>query len=565
MKMRNSPFHGASGYSGLKAHKLTFKTAVKKVMRHMPNNQFLVEMENMIRKIVREELERLIQQHHLSSPCFQIDRSCSETPSSRSRYKLRFINSPPPSIFTGAKIEAKNGSPLAIEVVEAATNARVVSGPLSSSRVDFVPLNADFTEETWTVDVFKGYILKPREGKRPLLTGDVTLTLKEGVGVVAIAFTDNSIWSRCRKFRLGARLTGGGAVEARSEAFKCKDQRGESYKKHHPPYPGDEVWRLEKIAKDGASALRLAEREIYTVKDFRRFYAKDPNGLYKILGVGGGISKKIWESIVSHAMCCVLDEAECYIYDSIAHDVSLVLNSVYEVTKVFIDGALRNVDQLPSYQLNQLKHEAYQNISRFRDGGTDHPQRSLPCPHNPGFGVACPGFQQHMDFQGPPSDSSMPVYFTGSSSSTIQPEMLMSFENSPAKTFHIDQKFIPNFRNSFRASEHDMVHDELQSVVSRGHIRNNGEENCFAYYHHHEMPSDWSPAAAVWEQQEYNNLCVSVSDTEEAGMYNVRIANIGGSPRARWCKVKAAFKLRQVWRHTSARKRKACKKPCLLY
>ncbi|KAL0738684.1 hypothetical protein Bca4012_014894 [Brassica carinata] len=567
MKMRNTPFHGASGYTGLKAHKLTFKTAVKKVMRHMPNNQFLVEMENMIRKIVREELERLIQQHHLSSPWSQIDRSCSETPSSRSRFKLRFINSPPPSIFTGAKIEAKNGSPLAIELVDAATNARVVSGPLSSSKVDFVPLNADFTEESWTVDLFKGYILKPREGKRPLLTGDVTLTLKNGVGVVSVAFTDNSIWSRCRMFRLGARLTGGGAVEARSEAFKCKDQRGESYKKHHPPYPGDEVWRLEKIAKDGASALRLAEREIYTVKDFRRFYAKDPNALYNILGVGGGgISKKIWESIVSHAMCCVLDETECYIYDAIAHDVSLVFNSVYEVTKVSIGGVLRNVDQLPSHLLNQLKREAYQNISSFRDGRTfaDHPQRSLHYPQNPGFGGACPGFQQQMDFSGP-SNSSMPVYFTGSSS-TIQPEMLMSCENSTAKTFHIDQKFIPTFRNSFRANEYDMIHDELQSLVSRGYNKNNEDENGFAYHHHHEIPSNWSPGAAVWEQQEYNNLCVSVTGTEEAGMYNVRIANIGGSPRARWCKVKAAFKLRQVWRHTSARKRgKACKKPCLMY
>ncbi|CAH8330833.1 unnamed protein product [Eruca vesicaria subsp. sativa] len=555
MKMRNSPFHGESGYSGLKAHKLTFKTAVKKVMRHMPNNQFLVEMENMMRKIVREELERLIHQNPHSSAWSQIEQPRSETPSSRSRYKLRFINSPPLSIFTGAKIEAKNGSPLAIELVDAATNARVVSGPFSSSRVDLVPLNADFTEESWTVDLFKRYILKPREGKRPLLTGDVTLTLKGGVGVVAVAFTDNSIWSRCRKFRLGARLTGDGAVEARSEAFKCKDQRGESYKKHHPPYPGDEVWRLEKIAKDGASALRLAEREIYTVKDFRRFYAKDPNALYNILAVGGGgISKKIWESIVSHAMNCVLDETECYIYDSFAHDVSLVFNSVYEVTQVFIGGALRSTDQLPNYQLNQLKHEAYQNINRFRDYRTfaDHPQRSLQCQENPGFDVAYPGFQQHMDFT--------------ASGSTIQPEILMSFENSPATTFHIDPKFIPTFRNSFRVSELDMVHDELQSVVSRGHIRNHEDEHGFSYDHHHHMSSNWSPGAAVWEQQEYNNLCVSVSGTEEEGMYDVRVANIGGSPRARWCKVKAAFKLRQVWRHTSARKRgRACKKPCLLY
>jgi len=53
--------------------------------------------------------------------------------------------------------------------------------------------------------------------------------LKNGVGVITgdIAFSDNSSWTRSRKFRLGAKLTGDGAVEARSEAFGCRDQRGE--------------------------------------------------------------------------------------------------------------------------------------------------------------------------------------------------------------------------------------------------------------------------------------------------------------------------------------------------
>lgn len=113
--------------------------------------------------------------------------------------------------------------------MDTATNSRVVSGPLSSSRVEIVPLNADFTEESWTVDVFKGYIEKQREGKRPLLTGDLTVALKDGVGVITgvVTFSDNSSWTRSKKFRLGAKLTGGGAVEARSEAFKVKDQRGE--------------------------------------------------------------------------------------------------------------------------------------------------------------------------------------------------------------------------------------------------------------------------------------------------------------------------------------------------
>ncbi|CAH2044507.1 unnamed protein product [Thlaspi arvense] len=566
MKMRNIPFHGASGYSSLKANNLTFKKVVKKVMRDRSYNQFMVQMENMLRRIVREELGRLIRPD-TSSSLAPMEQSRLETPSSRQRFKLRFINSPPPSIFTGAKIEADGGSPVAIELVDAATNARVVSGPLSSSRVEIVPLNADFTDESWTVDVFKRNILKQREAKRPLLTGDITLALRDGVGVIAgvVAFSDNSSWTRSRKFRLGARLTGGGAVEARSAAFKCKDQRGESYQKHYPPSPSDEVWRLDKIAKGGVSAMRLGKQKIYTVKDFRRWYAIDPNALYTILD--GAVSKRKWDAIVFHAKQCVLDETECYVYDSSTHDVSLLFNSVYEVTKVFSGGALRNADQVPSYLLDQYKLEAYQNLNRFRDGRTfvDHPQKSLQCPQNSGFGIACPGLQ-HPNFQGisGPSDSSRPLYFTAGSS-TVQPDMLMSFENSPGTTFHIDGKFLQ--RNSFRVSEHDPVHRESQTIVTGGYTENDEDshESTFGYDHYHDMPSNWSPGTTHFAQQAYDSLCVSVSGTQEAGTFDVRIANIVGSPRARWCKVKAAFKLREVWRTTARRRGKACKKPCLPY
>ncbi|CAA7017157.1 unnamed protein product [Microthlaspi erraticum] len=567
MKMRNSPFHGAGGYTGFRASNFTFKKAVKKVMRDRSNNQFMVQMENMVRRIFREEFDRRIQPY-LSSSWAQMEQPRSETSSSRSRYKLRFINSPPPSIFTGGKIETEDESPVAIELIDVTTNARVVSGPLASSRLEIVPLNADFTEENWNVDGFKRNILKSREGKRPLLTGDLTVTLKDGVGVIAgdVSFSDNSSWTRSRKFRLGARLTGGGAVEARSEAFGCKDQRGVPYRKHHPPYPSDEVWRLEKIAKDGVSATRLGEQNIYTVKDFRRLYAIAPNELYSILGVG--ISKRTWEAIVSHAMRCVLDETECYIYNANAHGVSLLFNSVYEVIKVYFgDGTVVNPDQLPIYQLEQLKREAYLNLNRFRPFTGLHPQRSLQCTQDPGFGVACPALQ-HIDFQGNsgPSDSSMSTVYFKTASSTVQPEMVMSFENSPTATFHMDEKLLQSLRNSFG---HDPVHGESsRTEETRGYVENEEDgvhENNLAYQDHHETRSNWSPGAADWEQQMYN-LYVSVSGTEEAGTYDVRFGNGAGSPRGRWCKVKAAFKLREVWRHTNAKRRgKSCKKPCLPY
>ncbi|CAH8286816.1 unnamed protein product [Eruca vesicaria subsp. sativa] len=111
-------------------------------------------------------------------------------------FKLRFVNSPSPTIFTASRIEAEDGSPIAIELVDAVSNTRVTSGSLSSSRVEIVALDADLTEESWTTEVFNRNILWSREGKRSLLVGDLIVILKDGVGVISgeIAFTDDSTW-----------------------------------------------------------------------------------------------------------------------------------------------------------------------------------------------------------------------------------------------------------------------------------------------------------------------------------------------------------------------------------
>lgn len=54
------------------------------------------------------------------------------------------------------------------------------------------------------------------------------------------------------------------------------------YKKHHPPSLSDEVWRLEKIGKDGAFHKRLRQEKVSTVKDFLILLFLDPTRLRNV-------------------------------------------------------------------------------------------------------------------------------------------------------------------------------------------------------------------------------------------------------------------------------------------
>lgn len=54
------------------------------------------------------------------------------------------------------------------------------------------------------------------------------------------------------------------------------------YKKHYPPALHDEVWRLDKIGKDGAFHKRLNQAQIMTVEDFLRLVVMDPQRLRNV-------------------------------------------------------------------------------------------------------------------------------------------------------------------------------------------------------------------------------------------------------------------------------------------
>ncbi|XP_039168583.1 calmodulin-binding protein 60 D-like isoform X2 [Eucalyptus grandis] len=215
------------------------------------------------------------------------------------------------SLFTGQKLEGVGGAHISIALINANTGDVVRSGLESSIKLDIVVLEGDFNkddEDNWTQEEFESHVVKQREGKRPLLAGDLVVKLKEGVGEIGeLMFTDNSSWNRSKRFRIGLKVATGFCGntrirEAKTDAFQVKENRGEAYMKHHPPASDDEVWRLENIAKGGKSHQKLSDAGIYKVEDFLLQLFTDPEKLREILGKS--ITEKKWDSLIRHAKTC---------------------------------------------------------------------------------------------------------------------------------------------------------------------------------------------------------------------------------------------------------------------
>ncbi|XP_062218352.1 calmodulin-binding protein 60 C-like isoform X2 [Phragmites australis] len=292
-------------------------------------------LEPILRRVVSEEVERALGRFGPATISGRSSLKRIEGPDGRN-LQLQFRTRLSLPLFTGGKVEGEQGAAIHVVLLDAVTGCVVSSGPESSAKLDIVVLEGDFNnedEEGWTGEEFESHIVKEREGKRPILTGDLQVTLKEGVGTIGeLTFTDNSSWIRSRKFRLGLKIVSGfceGARirEAKTEAFMVKDHRGELYKKHYPPTLKDEVWRLEKIGKDGSFHKRLNKSGISTVEDFLRLVVRDPQKLRSILG--GGMSNRMWETLVEHAKTCVLSGKYYIYYSDDSRTVGGIFNNIY--------------------------------------------------------------------------------------------------------------------------------------------------------------------------------------------------------------------------------------------
>ncbi|XP_054805172.1 calmodulin-binding protein 60 F-like [Prosopis cineraria] len=329
-------------------------------------------LEPLLRKIVSEEVERALAK---LSPVKLVGNGRSPPPRIEGpepkNLQLHFRTRMPPHLFTGGKVEGEQGGAIHVVVLDPNTGHVVQTGPISVAKLNVVVLEGDFNDESdddWTKEDFESHEVKEREGKRPLLTGDLQIIMKEGVGTLGdLTFTDNSSWIRSRKFRLGIKMATGCCEEIRvregkTDAFAVKDHRGELYKKHYPPALHDEVWRLDRIAKDGALHKKLIQANIVTVEDFLRLLVRDPQKLRSILG--SGMSNRMWENTVEHAKTCVLGGKLFVYYTNETNDVGIVFDDIYELRGLIADGQFFSLESLTPNQkmsVDTLVKKAYEN------------------------------------------------------------------------------------------------------------------------------------------------------------------------------------------------------------
>ncbi|KAF3647092.1 calmodulin-binding protein 60 B [Capsicum chacoense] len=324
--------------------------------------ELALRLEPLIRNWAREEIDRALQSSLRSSLCD------NETSQLRS-IQLLFDDIFPSSLFTGSKVSVNN-RPIKVLLHDASSNRRITSGPLSSLKVGVVVLDGEFNpddREDWTEEEFSKKVIREREGKRPLLTGDLIIQLRDGVGYLGnVSFTDNSSWTKSRTFRLGLKLINGSGEfrvrEGVSKPLIVRDHRGETYRKHYPPTLDDEIWRLERVAKDGASHKRLRKKGILCVKDFLRLFVTDPSLLREMLACGNNI----WEKITEHVKTCTLDNSEWYIYNA-GEGIVLLFNCIYELVGAILDGQnFQSLDKLDVFQkrmVENFKRGVYKNLN----------------------------------------------------------------------------------------------------------------------------------------------------------------------------------------------------------
>ncbi|KAI4301723.1 hypothetical protein L6164_034972 [Bauhinia variegata] len=182
----------------------------------------------LVRRLVREALQRhSLTVHHIGT-------------SGTKPIQLRFANKVA-STYTRSQIKSEEDEFIRIELMDARSQSVITVGDLASKKIKLYVLKGEFGSEDWSDDQFDDNILPPREGREPLLKGEILINLQNGVATIRnLELTDNSRWTRTGKFRLGARVAGStphgeDIREGISEPFRVKEKRGKDRKKRNRP------------------------------------------------------------------------------------------------------------------------------------------------------------------------------------------------------------------------------------------------------------------------------------------------------------------------------------------
>ncbi|KAJ7973293.1 Calmodulin-binding protein [Quillaja saponaria] len=515
-------------------------------------DEIAAALEPLFQKVVQEEVERVLKAFLLPSPGQTLNQTGT---CGTSGLQLCFIDKLPPTVFTLTKLEAVDGTAIKVALFDARSQSRVNDGPLSSIKIEICVLNGDFgsdDNDNWSKEDFNASVVRERDGKRPLLTGDLIIKLQKGVACIGNnRFSDNSSWLRTRMFRLGARVvqqipSEGYIREARSERFTVKDRRGELYKKHFPPSLNDEIWRLKNISKDGKFHKKLSSCGIRSVKDLLQLYVTNPSSLQKKFGK---ISKKCWEAIIDHAKACLVDNQNLYIYHTTEPPISILFNSIYMVVAVTFDGqkyyALDTLTSAQKHLVENVKQQAYKNVNGMisvDEQSTDSLLRSLaadqcivPEQDPPQFVFPVADQDQQETWLGLinyPSASTS--YAQGAVSNNQEVYVAENGDQMPEDSFS---------KEDFFSGISDKVHNWSQSGTQVPFMPGAGSYLAENDNSQIQMPGCFL-AAPAYEQG--NGFHFASVDGTEYGMLpsftSSGVQILTGKPKAGWCKIRAAMK-----------------------
>jgi len=143
------------------------------------------------------------------------------------------------------------------------------------------------------------------------------------------------------------------------------------YKKHYPPLLGDDVWRLEKIGKEGAFHRKLAQKGVRTVQEFLQMLTVKPDMLRMIMG--DGMTDRMWEATTKHARQCDAGD-KVFAYPAgqpgVQNGATVYVNSVFQLVKIEVGGVECAPQQLgrPQRQyVQQLLQEAFEQRGTLQE------------------------------------------------------------------------------------------------------------------------------------------------------------------------------------------------------